>query len=75
MSERTRDEHLAWAKARALAFLDAGDLKNAFTSMASDLSKHEAFCKPVYETLNQLGVMYLIYGDAHGLRDWINGFN
>ena len=37
----TRDEHLAWAKKRALAYLDMEhDVQNAFASMASDLKKH-----------------------------------
>ena len=34
-----RDEHLAWAKRRALEYLAAGELMEAFTSMASDLNK------------------------------------
>lgn len=35
-----RDEHVAWCKTRALAYVDAGDLNNAFASMCSDLRKH-----------------------------------
>ncbi len=71
----TRDEHLAWAKRRALQYLDAGDLPEAFTSMASDLSKYQDFRKPVYTTLNELGLLYLVNHDAPGLRRWIEGFN
>lgn len=37
----TRTEHLAWAKTRALEYLDAGDVPNAVASWTSDLSKHE----------------------------------
>ena len=37
----TRDEHLEWAKKRALAYLDAGDALQGITSMLSDLTKHE----------------------------------
>ena len=36
----TRQEHLAWAKARALEYVQHGDLDQAITSMASDLTKH-----------------------------------
>jgi hypothetical protein len=36
----TRAEHLQWAKARALEYVEAGDLANACASMLSDLSKH-----------------------------------
>jgi len=35
-----RQEHMAWAKRRALEYVDTGDVKNAFASMASDLGKH-----------------------------------
>lgn len=36
----TRDEHLAWAKRRALEYVDAGMLVQAVTSMGSDLNGH-----------------------------------
>ncbi len=36
----TRAEHLAWAKERALKYVELGDLQGAFLSMASDLGKH-----------------------------------
>jgi hypothetical protein len=36
----TRAEHLAWAKQRALEYLDRGELDNAFASMVSDCRKH-----------------------------------
>lgn len=71
----TRDEHLEWAKERALKYADEGDINNAFASIASDLSKHEEFRKPIYETLNQVGFMYLMNRDSSGLRNWITGFN
>jgi hypothetical protein len=35
-----RNEHLDWCKKRAIAYIDAGDLNGAFTSMISDLGKH-----------------------------------
>ena len=37
----TREEHLEWAKARALEYVDMDDLPQAFASLTSDLSKHE----------------------------------
>jgi hypothetical protein len=40
MAEPTRAEHLAWCKQRALAYVDSGDLMEAFVSMISDLGKH-----------------------------------
>lgn len=36
----TRAEHIAECKKRALAYIDAGNLIHAFTSMTSDLGKH-----------------------------------
>ena len=39
MNKPTRAEHLAWCKKRALEYVDAGDLLQAYTSMASDLGK------------------------------------
>lgn len=36
----TRAEHVAWCKARALQYVDEGDLNNAFASLISDLGKH-----------------------------------
>ena len=75
MSEPTRAEHLAWCKKRALAYVDAGDLPQAFASMASDLTKHQ-------ETENhsgsQLGMMMLLAGHlntADKMRKFIEGFN
>lgn len=69
---KTRDEHLAWAKQRALEYLDAGDLVNAVTSMGSDLNKHpEAGCNPY---LLMTGGMYATNGDRAAVRRWIEGF-
>jgi hypothetical protein len=69
----TRDEHLAWCKARALEYLDAGDLGNAVASMASDLTKHPETGRG-HDTLLMLGMMYVMQADAAGVRRWIEGF-
>lgn len=71
----TRDEHLKWSKTRALEYLDAGDIRNAITSMMSDLSKHEDFQGSTYDMLNVLGIRYAITNDQRGARSWIEGFN
>lgn len=68
----TRDEHLAWAKKRALEYLDAGDVVNAITSMGSDLEKH-AELKPNQHLL-MIGLMYARDYDREGARRWIEGF-
>ena len=75
MSDKSRSEHLAWCKERALEYVDAGDLENAYASMVSDLGKH-------LETEGhagiQLGMMQLMAGQlatVSGLRAFIEGFN
>jgi hypothetical protein len=73
MDERTREEHLAWCKKRALEYLDAGDLKSAAASMASDLSKHPATM--VHPAVALLGVYAAASGETSEVRRWIEGFN
>ena len=69
----TRQEHLAWSKARALEYLDAGELADAVASMGSDLNKHpETVCNPF---LMGIGMKAVIDNDAAGVRRWIEGFN
>lgn len=67
----TRAEHLAWCKKRALEYLP-GDPTQAFTSMASDLNKHE-------ETRGhigiELGMNLLMNGATAEIRSFIEGFN
>ena len=70
-----RSEHLAWCKTRALQYVDAGEVTNAYSSMTSDLMKHP-------ETQNhsalQMGMLLLMGGHLstpHQMREFINGFN
>jgi hypothetical protein len=73
MSDSTRHEHLDWCKARALEYLNRGDLSNAVASMASDMTKHpETSCPPA---LTMVGMMAVMNHDADGVRRWIAGFN
>ena len=71
----TRADHLAFCKRRALEYVNAGELQNAFASMASDLGKHP-------ETENhagiRLGMMQLMSGhlnSTEAMRRFIEGFN
>lgn len=71
----SREEHVQWCKNRALEYVEAGDLTQAFSSMGSDLNKHP-------ETENhsgvELGMMLLMNGHLetpHKMREFINGFN
>lgn len=71
----TRAEHLAWCKQRAIEYVDAGDLPNAFASVMSDLAKHP-------ETHGhagiELGYMLSMTGNlstSRDMRDFIEGLN
>ena len=73
--EKTRAEHLRWCKDRALEYVSRGNLQEAYTSMVSDLNKHE-------ETRNhgaiQLGMGLLIVGQlgtVEKMQNFIEGFN
>jgi hypothetical protein len=55
----TRDEHLEWAKQRALKYREVGDYIQAVTSMMSDLSKHE---EPRNHAGLQIGTMWFLAG-------------
>lgn len=72
-----RSEHVAWAKQRALAELDAGGPRaevNAMASITSDLGKHP-------ETVGHAGITMMTMQAAAGLfkrpgslREFIQGF-
>jgi hypothetical protein len=75
MNIDSRQEHLDWCKSRALEYLEKNDLKQAFTSFASDLQKHP-------ETANHLrinlGMRELLKGNLYTTEEmqlFINSFN
>ena len=68
-----RAEHVAWCKQRALAYVDQGDLNNAFASLNSDLRKHP---ETEGHAAIELGMMLLIAGHLDTpakMREWIDG--
>lgn len=71
----SRSEHLTWCKKRALEYVDAGDLSQAYASMVSDMRKHpETENHPALD----LGTMLLMGGQlstANEMRKFIEGFN
>ena len=40
MKKISREEHLAWAKERAIGYVKAGDISQAIESFFSDVGKH-----------------------------------
>ena len=75
MPDDTRADHLAWCKTRALQYVDAGDLDNAFASMVSDLRKHP---ETKDHAALEFGLMLLLGGQlstAPQMREFINGLH
>jgi hypothetical protein len=71
--EMTRAEHMAWAKQRALEYVDRGEGLNAIASMLSDLGKH-----PDTERSCGMGGLIAIglnKRDMGAVRRWVEGFN
>ncbi len=71
MGDTTRAEHLAWCKERALAYLP-DDPQQAFTSMMSDLSKHD---ETRGHTGHKLEMMMMTNNMIPDMRTFIEGFN
>ncbi len=69
----TREEHLAWAKQRALEYLDRHDVVNAVASMISDLGKHDEL-KSLGLAMGPAGMMHALRADEREVRRWIEGF-
>lgn len=57
----TREEHLAWCKQRAREYAERGENQNAYSSLISDLNKHEQTQGSV-EAIGVLGMMQLLAG-------------
>lgn len=70
----TREEHLAWCKRRALEYVERGELQQAFTSMASDLSKHEGTKDHVGIAAGLPLLMIGHLDSAAQMREFIEGF-
>ena len=69
-----QDEHIAWAKERALKYLDRGDRNGAVTSMLSDLSKHDE-TRGIGMKMSPYGMWLLMnQRSANDVRHFIEGF-
>lgn len=72
---KTREEHLAWCKERALQIVNSGDPSGAVASMVSDLGKWD---EPLYDpdTLRLLSADGLLFRKTPAdVKNWIEGFN
>lgn len=70
---RTRAEHMAWAKQRALAALDAEGPQAALQSMLSDLGKHPDTNQPVLLFITMAEIQ--ARPGQERARTFIEGFN
>lgn len=71
----TRQEHLAWAKERAIEYADRGEVGNAVASLTSDLGKHpETAGHSGLELMGMLAVTGNLEQPGE-LRRFIEGFN
>jgi len=71
----TRAEHLVWCKQRALEYVEANQLTNAFSSMASDLQKHKETEGHPAIMLGMMLKMNNGLSTQKEMRDFIEGFN
>jgi len=70
-----RQEHLAWCKNRALQYVDAGDINQAWASMVSDMCKHD---ETKEHSAIMLGSQLMLSGQLNSpdaMRKFIKGFN
>ena len=70
-----REEHLAWCKKRALEYLDENDVNQAFTSMASDLGRHQDTANHIGINLGMQLLMVGSLSNVPSMRKFIEGFN
>lgn len=77
MAETTRQQHLDWCKKRALEYVDAGDLRQAIVSFASDVGKHPQTVD-IRTTISMLGIPLMMAGQLNTpqeMREHIEGYN
>ena len=70
-----RAEHLQWCKDRAVAYIERGDLNEAFASFNSDMSKHSETVGHVGLDLGKGLFFGGLLGTAEEMREWVLGFN
>jgi hypothetical protein len=71
----TRAEYLGWAKNRALARLDMGDLNGALRSLLTDLANHDQLRDDprIAEGLEHVSDAW--FAEPQRLREFIEGFH
>lgn len=70
----TRAEDLAFAKERAMEYIDQGDVVQALSSFASDARKWGLLSEGALLLLDTEGIRCAMAGDITGMRRLIEGF-
>jgi len=71
----TREEYMAWAKSRALEYVDRGNLPAAVASMLSDLGKRvDTTLRGAGPFIGAAGMLAIEQG-PEAVRHWVEGFN
>lgn len=73
----SREEHLSWCKQRAQACINTGDLQEAFSLFASDVSKHPETAD-IQGVIANLGMPLLMAGllaTKREMQEHIQGYN
>ncbi|MEO0835974.1 MAG: hypothetical protein AAFY16_08305 [Cyanobacteria bacterium J06642_3] len=71
----TRQEHLEWAKTRALEYCDQNDVLMAFQSLITDLNKHPKLQGHVGICLGMKQLKSGFLSEPEKMREFIKGFN
>jgi hypothetical protein len=72
---KTREEHLAWCKQRALEYIDRGQISEGLTSMMSDMRKHPETASPALDSLTAQLMMIGALSSPAEARRHIEGYN
>tara|TARA_R110002095_G_scaffold175043_3_gene152549 strand:- start:214 stop:435 length:222 start_codon:yes stop_codon:yes gene_type:complete len=72
----TRDQHLQWAKDRAKALLNSGDIAGGMASFTSDMGKHEGTKETLQNGISHIIIMQaLMTNNASDCIACVDGFN
>jgi len=66
-----RHQHLELSRARAMAFLDAGNPGQAVYSMTTDLMKHPQFDSEAIKYFGYIEMLHVGANDTTNARKWI----
>jgi hypothetical protein len=66
-------EHFAWARQRAMEYVDLGDGGAAMSSLISDLNKHQGTANILTPPLQGLFMGEVMLAGAKGARQFIEG--